>query len=62
MGNIQCSKCGVPAAYYDYNPERMNRLSCRVSEKGKSPNKSITYEHDWVDYWENKTWYEIIFK
>jgi len=58
MGNIQCSKCGIPAAYYDYSPERMGRLSCQV--RGTDELKKNMYEHQWVDHWKDKRWYDIL--
>ena len=60
MGNIQCSKCGIPASYYDYSPEKMSRQSCNVPDEYEKGLKQCTYEHKWIDYWRELYWSELL--
>ena len=41
MGNIQCSKCGLPAAHYDYDPNKMKKIEFIAKSKIQLENKQI---------------------
>ena len=62
MGNIQCSKCRLPAAIYDYDPNKMKKMDYKVpSELERQDPPRSHYYHDWVDHWKDKSWYDIMF-